>query len=602
MTDEEFARLFPNIKWPQTFEGKDGTYIKPTQLPKLPAGFSDPPITEDTIAPSGIGSFRSRPTTPREILMDNLYRIYGDDLPGRHRVDNLMVYPDFFASPLFGAYDTPQALNEGRYKDAILSGITAAAPFLGKPVKLLKEAARRRFATDEIIGDLINAEPAHNLGKTNVQEPLVVSRTSIAPDFDENIKSGESPIPGGRSTPSIVPSGPLRKHPRDFADDPRITKNTVQSSVTPGKRNAYKFNETRFGEQNTGLRTIEAAEEPLSLPMKGNAIDWDNIVFREATPGAFWARSTPWIVPHNPLSKTARDFTLDYSNRAVTDKAGNLLKDIDGNDLVAKHIAGRRKKGEKDQGLTPDVFRSIIEDDFKIPILRVPKSELPERAIGQVSVRFGSPPKWIKVWDRLPKDQSDIVVAHEFAHIIDSLTGLRLTRGYTKELDKLYSENMTGQLHPKRLVTPKSLGYRSDEYRRERMAEAIRTASVNPNTIKTIAPKTATFLREIINKHPIVSKIIQVNGLPLGIATGAATAAIMGQNNSSRAQVPPEKHDEPYASISAGAQNSANDLRKIASALLATGYMPMRPVPDALVSIARVLSSARGVPAQANQK
>ena len=595
MTDEEFAKLFPNVKWPQTFEGKDGTYIKPTQLPKLPAGFSDPPITKDTIPPLSIGSLSSRPSTPRELFMvDFLGGIYGDDTEARHRINNLMTYADFFAAPLFGAYDTPRAIDEGRYKDATLSGISAAAPFLGKPVKLLKEAARRKYATDEIMDDLANAEPAHNLGQTNVQEPSVVSRTSITPDLDENIKFGESPIPGGRS-------GPLRKHPRDFADDPRITKNIVQSS--PGKRDAYKFNETRFGEQNTGLRTIEAAEEPLSLPMKGDAIDWDNIVFNEPIPGEFWApRSTPWIAPHNPLNKTARDFTLDYPNGAVTDKAGNLLKDIRGNDLGAKHIAGRKKKGEKDQGLTPDVIRSIIEDDFKIPILRVPKSELPDRAIGQVSVRFGGFPEWVKVWDRLPKDQSDVVVAHELAHIIDSLTGLRRTRGYTKELDKLYSENMTAQLHPKRLVTPKSLGYNWDEYRGERMAEAIRTALVNPNTIKTIAPKTAAFLGEIINKHPILSKIIQVNGIPLGIATGAATAAIMGQNNSSRAQVSPEKHSEPYASISAGAQNGANDLRKIASALLATRYVPMRPVPDALVSIARVLSSARGVPAQANQR
>jgi len=285
-----------------------------------------------------------------------------------------------------------------------------------------------------------------------------------------------------------------------------------------------------LGEPGYELGTTKAAEEALPQMASREAKDWDKLIFREPKPGQFWApRSTPWIVPHGPMRKPPREFALDYPDGALADEAGNLLKDIDGNDLIARNIAGRRKKGEKDQGLKPDTIRSIIENDLRIPILRVAKSDLPDRAQGEVLLRPDGAAEWIKVWERLPKDQSDVIVAHEFAHIIDALTGRRRTYGHTKELDRLYSENMTGKLNPRQLTTPKSVGYDRNAYRRERMAEAIRTAIVDPNTLKTVAPKTARFLRDIINKHPIVSRILQINempvGIPLGLGATLATAA-----------------------------------------------------------------------------
>jgi hypothetical protein len=43
------------------------------------------------------------------------------------------------------------------------------------------------------------------------------------------------------------------------------------------------------------------------------------------------------------------------------------------------------------------------------------------------------------------------------------------------------------------------------------MAEAIRAYLADPNYLKTVAPKTAAAVREAVNSHPILSKIIQFN-------------------------------------------------------------------------------------------
>ncbi len=42
----------------------------------------------------------------------------------------------------------------------------------------------------------------------------------------------------------------------------------------------------------------------------------------------------------------------------------------------------------------------------------------------------------------------------------------------------------------------------------------------NPNYLKTVAPKTAERIREYVNKHPHVSKIIQFNALAGVIVSG----------------------------------------------------------------------------------
>jgi hypothetical protein len=56
------------------------------------------------------------------------------------------------------------------------------------------------------------------------------------------------------------------------------------------------------------------------------------------------------------------------------------------------------------------------------------------------------------------------------------------------------------------------------------MAEAIRAYMVDPNYLKTVAPKVAAAIREAVNSHPTLSKIIQFNSLAamMGLDPGPA--------------------------------------------------------------------------------
>lgn len=383
---------------------------------------------------------------------------------------------DFLGAPAFEPYNTSRAIGEGRYKDAILPGISTAAPFLGKPTKLIAEAVRRRRLTGHLLDD-------------SAPKPI----TEFGPNYEL--------------------TGPTQDSAKHALD------------------------------QNTPVAT--------QVPRSPD----DEIVFDVPGKNEPWARSSPWMAPLGPLRKEPRDFALDYPHGGITDEAGNLLEDIDGRPLTAKHIAGRRKKGEKDNGLTPDAIQSIIKDDLKIPISRIPRSGLStRRALGQIGAAPDRTSFAIDVWDRLPKDQAAVVLGHELGHAIDFLAGGIPIKGLKRELRKIYSENYTGRLLPKRLTHPKDNGYKGEEsFRRELMAEAIRTAMVNPNTLKTLGPKTAAVLRERLNNHPIISKFLQINGIPLGLVTGAGAMAVSGKEGESHAKQP--------------APDARTGIRKIARAL-----------------------------------
>jgi hypothetical protein len=363
MANDELSKKLPvrtsRPAWPQTFEGKNQTYI------------------------GGIGSAQDRRPSPRERLVDSLFSIYSDDFQARKRVENIMTYVD--ASPAavpLGAYDATRAIGEGRYTDAIIPGITAAAPFLGKPAKSVKDAIRRRHTAGEIIEDLTNSkppEPTHNLGET----------------------------PNGQ----------------------------ISSAV---------------GQVRTG-----------------------------------------------------------------------------------------------DNGL---------------PL--------------------------VKVWDKLPPDQTNTVVAHELGHILDEYAGRVPTEGLDDELNMLYSELATGRSGPPFLL-PEMRGYPDYAVPREKMAEAFRAYLTDANMIKTIAPKTAAALRKL-NRLPFFSKYLQFNGIPIGLIAGST--ALMGKASETQAH-------QPDADFNMATQDTKSGFRTIAAALKARGSNEppnQKPISPGLGSIARAIFGRAG--------
>src|SRR5262249_15275524 len=144
-----------------------------------------------------------------------------------------------------------------------------------------------------------------------------------------------------------------------------------------------------------------------------------------------WERSSPWIAPFPPIPRPPRDFSLDYPKEVlfdeagnlrkdVVDEAGNLLKDIKGRPLTAKYIVGRRKLGEKDQGLSQNDIYSILGRDFDADVMPVPKSNLIPGTIGNT---YMSNPPVVKFWGDLPQDQTNTTLAHEMGHVIDEVVG-----------------------------------------------------------------------------------------------------------------------------------------------------------------------------------
>ena len=85
---------------------------------------------------------------------------------------------------------------------------------------------------------------------------------------------------------------------------------------------------------------------------------------------------------------------------------------------------------------------------------------------------------------------------------------------------QVYSTLNTGQERTRHLTGPQHVGYRGADVQRELTAEAIRAYLADPNYIKTVAPRTAKAIREAVNSHPTLSKIIQFNTLAALLAGG----------------------------------------------------------------------------------
>jgi hypothetical protein len=100
--------------------------------------------------------------------------------------------------------------------------------------------------------------------------------------------------------------------------------------------------------------------------------------------------------------------------------------------------------------------------------------------------------------------------------LLDHMSGF-VSIGDLGELLRVYSTLNGGKEGLRPLVTPFDRGYAERFFETELVGEAVRAYLTNPNYLKTVAPKTGAKIREAINAHPTLSKLIQFNSL------GAAT-------------------------------------------------------------------------------
>jgi hypothetical protein len=226
----------------------------------------------------------------------------------------------------------------------------------------------------------------------------------------------------------------------------------------------------------------------------------------------------------NPQPKPQRRFAEDYPNGVRVNSDGDITKDIEGRPLRAPFVAGRGRV-EGPEGLSPILIQRVGEYAMQNPVDKVPSSRLGQGILGRTGFFLGYP--WsIEVLDSLPKEQMERVTAHEVGHAIDALANQIPTKGIEKELNFNYSALITGEERNHDLAKPRDYGYRTKHLSdREKIAEAIRAYMVDPNYLKTVAPKTAARIREYVYKSKELSKIIQFNSLAAGGALALALGA-----------------------------------------------------------------------------
>jgi hypothetical protein len=233
---------------------------------------------------------------------------------------------------------------------------------------------------------------------------------------------------------------------------------------------------------------------------------------------------------YEPPHKLQRPFAEDYPGDALTNRQGRLLYDIEGRPLRAKFVAGRRFSGKADEGLSPDDIKKAIEQ-LNITINYMGPSSFRERVGGEYTgynSRKGPPFGDIAINTKYDSSKQDLITGHELGHAIDHFAGkltATLAPEEIAELRAVYSDLRRG---PER--QPEDLGYPPKHINGELIAEGLRAYMSNPNYFKTAAPKAAAKFRAVVNKNPLLKKVIQLNSLGAIGLIGAGTRSQDGDD------------------------------------------------------------------------
>lgn len=232
---------------------------------------------------------------------------------------------------------------------------------------------------------------------------------------------------------------------------------------------------------------------------------------------------------HDPPSYPQRPFEADYPDGAVADDAGRLMFDIEGRPLTARYIAGRRANEQGDTGLSTRELAGVVEGGTnQVPVF-TPREEIGGGSGGTfIDARTGQP-ELVGIANDLHPNDVYRVLGHETGHVIDQIAGNIPTEGIEDQLLQIYDTLLTGNRPGPRRLGPSDVGYDREVVSKELVAEALRAYLTAPNYIKTIGPDAAARIREYVNPHPILKKIIQFNSLGAAGALGAAGLANWGQ-------------------------------------------------------------------------
>lgn len=300
-------------------------------------------------------------------------------------------------------------------------------------------------------------------------------------------------------------------------------------------------------------------------------------------------RKSPVRGLFNPIPKPPRNVLDDFPNGAALDDDGAVTHTMEGALFNAPYRVGRVRLDEPDHALRPIDIQRVGEYGIEGPINKNSSDYFDSGTLGE-TWKFGGKPGYVHILDSLPQADADMVTAHEVGHVIDQLAGEIPTEGLEEELNFVFSALQTGKERKYFQSLPEHSGYSGPEVAREKMAEAIRAYMVDPNYLKTVASNTARRIRQWVNSHPELSKIIQFNSLTAG---GAVGLGMMGQSEDSRAaEIPPKAQPQP--DVFKGAYSNFDPpipygITRIADALVKHGRPPKTLKTGKFVDIARAL-------------
>ena len=222
----------------------------------------------------------------------------------------------------------------------------------------------------------------------------------------------------------------------------------------------------------------------------------------------------------DPPPQPQRPFAADYPQGARADAAGRLTHDIEGRELVADRVVGRKVVGGNEQAVAPAELNALAE-----AVTGTPPKIVASREIRGDAGRYhegwdpvtGDRIRGILLNRALSASQLPRVLGHEVGHAIEEMAGRIPTDGIVKELRSVYNvlnnPAHRGQTQTRRLMGPEQFRYEGAEVHRELIAEAIRACVTDPNYLKTVAPGAAARIRKYVNSHPHLSRQVQFNSL-----------------------------------------------------------------------------------------
>jgi hypothetical protein len=308
---------------------------------------------------------------------------------------------------------------------------------------------------------------------------------------------------------------------------------------------------------------------------------------------------------YNPPEKPQRPFAQDYTNGAPADATGKLTEDMEGRKLGAKNIFGRQALNGPDVGATAEQVETIGEDLSGNKIRLVPRQSINgAHGVSRFDAETGKPTQ-IEIADDLPQPERQMVTGHEVGHFIEEAAGQISTKDLDDELRFIYGTTATGKESRPPRVGPEKY-YTGEEIPRELMTEAIRTYMVNPNWIKTVAPRTAARIRHWVNTHPELSKIVQFNSL----AAGVGGIALGGQSEDSEARDLARPEDQqplklprpvdpilgtsiPFELMNGASKAGSYGIAKVADALFQRGLFSQPPGAGTFNHLAQALMNLR---------